>query len=800
MEETKIVSESVAFEETLKYFRGDELATKVWLNKYALRNLEGQLLEEYPTRMHLRITNELSRIENKYPNPMGALEIFDMLQSFKYFIPGGSSMFGIGNNYSISSLGNCFVVGDTEDSYASILKIDAEQVQIMKRRGGVGHDLSHLRPKGAFVSNAAKTSSGIIPFMSRYSNTTQEVAQEGRRGALMLTLNVNHPEIEEFITTKDDLSKINGANISVKITDEFMEAVENDQDFNLYFHNDDKYINRIVKARNIWDKIIHQAWKTAEPGVLFWDKIIKESPADCYGDFQTVSTNPCGELPLCTYDSCRLGSINLFSFVDNPFTMEASFDFGKLGEIVIKSQRLMDDIVDLEEEKITRIINKIGNVSSLEGQLWYKIRYKLLRGRRTGLGVTGLADMLAALGYKYDSNPAIEFCGNLFRIIAKNSYYSSIQMAKERGAFPEYNYHIEKENPFIQRVINQFHMEEDGVGNMYKLYGRRNIANLTIAPNGTIGIMCQGSSGVEPVFMLSYTRRRKVNFETNYQDDNGQYWEENKIFHRPYKQYAETDNHFEMDPYFKATANEIEPLQKVKLQGAIQKWIDHSISVTHNLPANITEKEVSDIYMHAWKQGCKGVTIYREGCRTGVLVSNDKIENTEFKQTNAPKRPKSLTADIKTTIVKGEQWLVIVGLYEGKPYEVFALPTFKSNIELRGKYVGEITKKNQGRYDLIIKDNSTIENFTDLMTFEENNTTRLVSTALRHGADIRFVVEQLNKTKGDITTFAKALARTLKTYIPDGVDTKKHCPECGNGLTYKDGCESCLSCGYSKCG
>jgi len=781
--------------DTLKYFSGDELASKVWIEKYALRDLNGNLLEKTPADMHVRLAKEFSRIENKYPNPMLYDEIEYLLLNFKYFIPGGSVMFGVGNDYSFSSLGNCFVIGNEADSYGGIFQTDQEQVQLMKRRGGVGHDISHLRSKGSLVSNSARSSTGAVSFMPRYSNSTREVAQDGRRGALMLSMNITHPDIEDFIMSKDDLTKITGANISVKITDKFMNAISN---------------NIGDREMTTWKKLIHQAWKTAEPGVLFWDKIIQNSPADCYADdgFKSVSTNPCGEVPLSPYDSCRLGSINLYSFVNEPFTDRAVFDWHLLEDVAYNSQRLMDNIVDLEAEKIDRIIDKITSdkeplaIKMVELNLWAKIKTSLLNGRRTGLGMLGLADAGAALGLQYGTDKFMYWAEDIAKTIAISSYKSSVDMAMQRGAFPVCDPDLEK-NPFLDRI----YLELDGETQLnWGLFGRRNIANLSIAPTGTLAILAQVSSGIEPVFNLVYNRKRKITDggEFNFTDATGDKWFEYEVRHKPYQKWVDELTVDQLmvhpvSPYDEATANEIDPVSKIKMQGRIQRWVDHSISITHNLPSTTTEEEVSNIYLQAWKEGCKGVTIYRDSCRDGVLTTKKSTIST-FTQHDAPKRPKELECDVFVLNIKHKQFLVVVGLMEGKPYEVFAvLHTGKILIN-----EGFIRKASRGKYDLYDKNGYLyLSDITSEMTQVEESTTRLISWGLRHGAGITFLVEQLSKVEGNgFQDFAKVIIRVLKKYIKDGIIPTGHtCENCGStSLEYRDGCLTCMNCGNSKCG
>lgn len=743
------------------YFKGNELQANVWVDKYCLQDREGQFLEATPDDMFKRLAKEFARIEKKYKNPLTYEEIYELLKDFKYVIPGGSILYGLGNDYSFTSLGNCFVIGDTTDSYGSICKIDEEQAQLMKRRGGVGHDLSHLRPAGSRVDNAAGTSTGAVSFMHRYSNTTREVAQGGRRGALMLTMNVNHPDINEFIKAKADLTKLTGSNISVKVTDDFMARVK----------AEDK------EAVETWSNIVHQAWATAEPGVLFWDTITNNSPADKYKGFESVSTNPCGEIPLCPYDTCRLMSVNLFSFVDKPFSPDASFNHALFANVVRKAQRLMDDVVDLEEEKIQAIIDKIDakdediDTTSREILLWSKILEKLLKGRRTGLSAIGLADCLAALNIQYGSDRSLDMSDGIFSTFKQWAYISSETMAKERGPFPAWDAEIDS-------------------------VPRRNIALLTIPPSGTLAILAGITSGIEPVFKLEYTRRRKVENSNNvvFIDKNGDRWEEYTVYHPKYEEYGKPES------YLNATASDINPFKRVELQATIQKHIDHSISSTINLPSTATEEEIWDIYMLAWETGCKGVTVYRDGCRDGVLIT--KQPDTSFHKHDAPKRPDVLECVAHKATVKGEHYSVVVGLYENQPYEVFAIP-YVSLLKNNVKY--STVKEGSGMYYVTnsllgLRADSFRIPLTEELSDERKAITRLVSTALRHGAEIKFIVEQLNKTEGDLTSFNKAIARTLKQYIADGVELKgSKCDVCGNGLVMENGCQVCKSCGASKC-
>lgn len=784
-------------DEAIRYFDGDELAANVWLDKYCLKDKD-KFIETSPADTIVRLATELYRIELTYPNPVSFETIYNLMNNYKKFVLGGSPLFGVGNDTTLSTLGSCFVIESPSDSYGGILKADQELAQLMKRRGGVGMDISSLRPKRSFVNNAASTSTGAVSFMHRFSNTTREVAQEGRRGALMISMNIDHPDIEEFITVKDDLTKVTGANISVKVTDEFMKAVEGGD----YFTKESfgGQFLKAIEARNLWNKLIHQAWKSAEPGILFWDRIIENSPADCYKDFQTISTNPCSELPLCAYDSCRLSAINIYEYVKNPFTTTATFDYDLLARDTQICQRLMDDLIDLESEKIIKIINKIikdpedFDTKRVELELWKKIHAKLLNGRRTGLGQMGLADAGAALGLKYGSPEFIKFAEEVSKIMATNSYTSSIIMAKERGCFPDWDSLTEVKNPFINRIGDLLNKD---ILELYYFTGRRNIANLTIAPTGSISILSQCSSGIEPVFALSYKRKRKVtedNPKKSIQDKTGDWWEEYNVLHKPFEKYC-LEDYFEETPYFQATAHDIDPYTKLELQSKIQPWIDHSISVTYNLPETVTEKEVSDLYINAWKLGLKGMTVYREGCRDGVLTTNKK--KSEFVQHDAPKRPKVLPHDVYSIISKGHHWMVSVGMLENKPYEVFAF----NNVEITGnKFIGEMTKLTKGRYDLNIpSENRIFPNITNGCSDEENLLTRMISTSLRHGADIKFVTEQLNKSTGDITSFGKGIARVLRKYLPEGIKSDSLCPNCGTPLIYEGGCYICRECGTSKC-
>lgn len=756
------MSREDVYKSTLNYFNGNELQANVWVDKYCLQDSKGNYLESTPEDMFRRHAREFARIEAKYVNPIYEKEIYELLKDFRYIIPGGSILYGCGNNYSYTSLGNCFVIGDLTDSYGSICKIDEEQAQLMKRRGGVGHDLSHLRAAGSFVNNAAVTSTGAVSFMNRYSSTTREVAQGGRRGALMLTMSVDHPDIISFIESKSDLTKLTGCNISVKVSDTFMNSVKAGD----------------TKATEVWSKLVHQAHSTAEPGVLFWDTIIKGSPADKYIGFESVSTNPCGEIPLCPYDTCRLMSVNLFSFVNKPFTTEASFDLIKFNDVVVKAQRFMDDVVDLEEEKIQKIIDKVSNDSGdlttklTELNLWKKIQSKLIQGRRTGLSVIGLADCLAALNMKYGSEESMSMIDLIFSNFHDAAYKSSVYMAEERGAFPRWNKDIDP-TP------------------------RRNIALLTIPPSGTLSILAGVTSGIEPVYQLEYTRRRKVDKSDSivFVDKQGDKWEEYKVYHPKYEEYGKPSI------YEGCTAHDIDSLRRVRLQARIQKYIDHSISSTINLPATATEDDVRDIYMLAWELGCKGVTIYRDGCRDGVLITK-KEKKPEFEQHNAPSRPKTLIAKLQYASIKGQKFCILVGLYDNKPYELFAFNADKENFLLNSTYKYSIVKVDKGKYALTTEDGKhTYGIITEKLTDEQAAVTRLISTSLRHGASIKFIVEQLNKVEGDLTSFSKVMARVLKSYIADGETLRKlKCDVCGGNIIMEDGCEKCESCGSTKCG
>ena len=827
---------------SVEYFHGDELAANVWMNKYALRE-DDRIYELNPDMMHRRLAAEYARIEKKYPNPLSEEEIYHLLKDFRYIVPQGSPMSGIGNNFQVVSLSNCFVIGNqgNSDSYGGIMKIDQEQVQLMKRRGGVGHDLSHIRPGGSPVKNSALTSTGIVPFMVRYSNTTREVAQGGRRGALMLSISIKHPDAEHFIDAKLEQGKITGANVSVKITDEFMRCAMEGKPFIQQYPIDspNPTYTKQIDARALWNKIIANAWSSAEPGVLFWDTIIRESVPDCYADYgyRTVSTNPCGEIPLCPYDSCRLQAINLYSYVDKPFTKEASFNFDLFKDHVAKGQRLMDDLIDLELEKVDQILKKIESdpesdeIKQVEHNLWLNIKMKCLEGRRSGFGITAEGDMLAALGLRYGSEEATAFAVKVQQTLCCTAYGSSVQMARERGAFPIYNAKREENNPLIKRIAEA---DPELYKEMTK-YGRRNIALLTIAPTGTVSICTQTTSGIEPVFLVSYKRRKKINpndkdnsKQNIIKDENGDYFEEYNVFHPKFLDWARINGYdveevmhmddaalqklVEQSPYYHATSADIDWVAKVKMQGAIQKWVDHSISVTVNIPKETTKEVVSKIYETAWESGCKGCTIYRDGSRTGVLVSNNegKKENPCFGESKAPKRPKKLEAEIVRFKNEKEDWIAVVGMYEGRPYEIF---TGRAESLLLPKYVEKgwvIRVKEKGqehaRYDFQFTDQDgyhiTIEGLSRMFKKEFWNYAKLISGILRHGMPIANVVELIGKLNFDtdsITTWSNGVARALKRYIKDGTETGEVCPDCGSKLVYTSGCKSCPNCGWSKC-
>lgn len=821
---------------SLEYFQGDELAANVFLTKYALQDNEGNYLERTPDDMHQRIASEFARIEKKYNNAMSKNEIYNLLKDFKYIIPQGSPMSGIGNNQKIQSLSNCFVVESPSDSYGGILKTDQEQVQIMKRRGGVGFDISTIRPAGMKTSNAAKTTGGIELFMDRFSNSCREVAQGGRRGALMLTIDIRHPQVQDFIKIKRDLTRVTGANISVRLTDSFMQAVQGGENFTLQWPVDSEKpsVIKTVNARDLWHEIIESAHASAEPGLLFWDTAKRRTPSDVYEKegFGSVSTNPCGEIILSPYDSCRLMLVNLTSFVRFPWTKDASFNYGYYASVVQKAQRLMDDMIDLEIEQIDKILLKIRhdpeskNTKLIETTLWKKIRNAAIEGRRTGLGITGLGDTLAMLGIKYGSEKSIQTTDEIYKWLSLNSYESSIQLAMERGSFPCWSYEKEKNHDFLNQIISKLLPERQ---DDYKRYGRRNIANTTTAPAGSVSVLSQTTSGIEPAFMLHYTRRKKLNpndesATVDFVDDSGDKWTEFSVYHHKFKEWLEltaADCEWEKDdpeiavshsPYAGATANEINWVNKVKMQAAAQKWICHAISNTTNLPADTDIETVKKVYMAGWKSGCKGVTVYRDGCRSGVLVSKEKEEEKEerFIDQHAPKRPEMLECEIHQTNIKGEAWTILIGLLDGRPYEVIG--GLSEYIEIPKKYkIGQIRRRARksvpSKYDLIVGKNGDSLVIKDIITVFDNpnhsSFTRTISLALRHGAPLQYIVEQLQKDKDfDMFSFSRVIGRCLKKHIKDGtVGGDKDCPSCGaeNSLRYQEGCIACMSCGYSKC-
>ena len=867
MKENKKYSFDEAFEASLRYFGGDELAARVWVNKYAMKDSFGNIYEKSPEDMHWRIANEVARMEQKYKNPISAQEIFGLLDHFRYIIPAGSPMTGIGNDYQIASLSNCFVIGldGDADSYGAILRIDEEQVQLMKRRGGVGHDLSHVRPKGSPVNNSALTSTGLVPFMERYSNSTREVAQDGRRGALMLSVSIKHPDAEAFVDAKMEEGKVTGANVSVKITDSFMEAAVNDRPFVQQFPIDAErpVYKKEISARKLWEKIVHNAWKSAEPGVLFWDTIIRESLPDCYADlgFRTVSTNPCGEIPLCPYDSCRLLSINLYSYVKNPFTEEATFDFDLFRKHALLAQRLMDDIVDLEMEKIDRIMEKIKSdpqndeVKHAEYHLWEKIKEKSGKGRRTGVGITAEGDMIAAMGLRYGTEEATKFAVEVHKTLALSAYRSSVTMAQERGAFSIFEAERERNNPFVLRIKEA---DPQLYSDMMK-HGRRNIACLTIAPTGTTSLMTQTTSGIEPVFLPIYTRRRKVNpndtdVHVDYVDEVGDSFEEYIVYHKKFlewmkingldttKKYtqAEINDLVKRSPYYKATANDVDWLMKVRMQGAIQKWVDHSISVTVNLPNNVDEALVNKLYVEAWRSGCKGCTIYRDGSRSGVMISvskkDKKKKNDNGRETSqdsdlnsseekhehvctppqvVEERPQVLDCDVVRFQNNKEKWVAFVGLLDGYPYEIFTgLQDDDEGIVLpksvtKGKIIKQTNADGTHRYDFQFENKrgykTTVEGLSEKFNPEYWNYAKLISGVLRYRMPIDHVIHlvgSLQLKDESINTWKNGVERALKKYVTDGTTVSgQTCPICGQEtLVYQEGCLICTNCGASRCG
>ncbi len=836
-----------AFEASLKYFKGDELAARVWVNKYAVKDSFGNIYEKSPEDMHWRIANEVARIESKYPNALSPKELYDLMDQFKYIVPQGSPMTGIGNDFQIASLSNCFVIGmDREaDSYGAIIRIDEEQVQLMKRRGGVGHDLSHIRPKGSPVKNSALTSTGLVPFMERYSNSTREVAQDGRRGALMLSVSIKHPDSESFIDAKMTEGKVTGANVSVKLDDEFMRAATEGRPYVQQFPIDSAHptYKKEIDASALWKKIVHNAWKSAEPGVLFWDTIIRESVPDCYADlgYKTVSTNPCGEIPLCPYDSCRLLAINLYSYVANPFTKDAYFDFDLFKKHVGLAQRIMDDIIDLELEKIDRILEKINSdpeteeVKGSERYLWEKIYKKSGQGRRTGVGITAEGDMLAAMGLRYGTEEATAFSEEVHKTIALEAYRSSVRMAKERGAFEIYDTEREKNNPFINRIKEA----DPALYEEMAQYGRRNIACLTIAPTGTTSLMTQTTSGIEPVFMPVYKRRRKVNpndpeAHIDYVDETGDAFEEYIVYHHKFLKWMEvngldTSKHYtqeEIDklvaqsPYYKATSNDVDWLMKVKMQGRIQKWVDHSISVTINLPNSVDEDLVNRLYVEAWKSGCKGCTVYRDGSRAGVLIStkSDKKKD-ELPPCKPPTvvevRPTTLECDVVRFQNNKEKWVAFVGLLDGHPYEIFTgLQDDDEGILLpksvtSGRIIKNVDENGNKRYDFQFENKrgykTTIEGLSEKFNKEYWNYAKLISGVLRYRMPIEQVIKlvgSLQLNSESINTWKNGVERALKKYVIDGTEAKGQiCPNCGQEtLVYQEGCLICKTCGASRCG
>ena len=842
-EQLKTVKYEDAVAASKEYFAGDELAAQVWVSKYALKDSFGNIYETTPHDMHNRIASELARIEANYPNPLSKEQIFELLDHFRYVIPQGGPMTGIGNNLQVASLSNCFVIGhkNPADSYGGIFRMDEEQVQLMKRRGGVGHDLSHIRPTGSPVLNSALTSTGIVPFMERYSNSTREVAQDGRRGALMLSLLIKHPDAERFIDAKVDTGKVTGANVSIKVDDDFMRAALAGESYRQQFpiKSDAPIYTQDIDAKKLWAKIIHNAWKSAEPGVLFWDTIIRESVPDCYADegFRTVSTNPCGEIPLCPYDSCRLLALNLLSYVDAPFTKEAKFNFEKFKQHVAMAMHLMDDIIDLELEKVELIINKIASdpededVRRVELELWKKIKDMALKGRRTGLGITAEGDMLAALGMRYGSDEAIDFTVNVHKTLAVEAYRASTMMAKDRGAFGVYNFEKEQGNPMVERVCEA----APELREMMKQYGRRNIAMLTIAPTGTTSLMSQTTSGIEPVFRPVYKRRRKINPSdkdqvASFVDETGEKFVEYFVFHHQFVKWLEINGYdttklqtikeeelnewLKASPYYKATANDIDWVAKVKMQGAIQKWVDHSISVTVNLPNEVTEELVADVYRTAWECGCKGITVYRDGCRDGVLLdvnAKDKSKK-NCSNTSGMRRPESIPADIVRFKNGKEDWIAFVGKQDDRPYEIFT-----GKIEEDAMYIpktithGNILKVTEAdgtkRYDFQYQDRygyiNTIGGISRLFDEEFWNYAKLISGVLRYGMPIDKVVQLVDGLHLDsetINTWKNGVERALKQYIKDGTRGKGRCPQCGQeNMAYQNGCLTCMACGYSKC-
>ena len=806
---------------TLEYFKGDELATNVWMTKYALRDLDGNFLELTPDDMHDRLAKEFSRIEKKYPNPMSQNKIRELFSDFKNIVPQGSPMSTIGNPFYLQTVGNCYVIDPPEDSYGGILKTDQQLVQIAKRRGGIGFDISNIRPHGQPTKNAARTTDGIGVFMERFSNSCREVAQNGRRGALMLTISVHHPDIRTFVNIKRDLKKVTGANISIRVSDEFMNAVDSNTEFELRYpvNSETPKVSLMVSAKELWDEIVESAHQSAEPGILFWDNVITNTPSDAYEEFRTTSTNPCGEIAMGT-DSCRLMLVNTFGFVENAFENSASFQWDRYGEVVQQAQRLMDDVIDIEVECIDRILAKVERdpetpeSKQTEIDLWKVFRENCLQARRTGLGQTGIADAMAALNIRYGSAESVEFVEKLYKTMAINAYKASCVLAKERGAFPAFSFDKERSNPFIERVVNS----DDELKELYYKYGRRNIALTTTAPAGSVSILTQTTSGIEPAYLLEYKRRRKLDSSetdtvADFVDDMGDRWQEYEVYHHNYRKWMNVSDKtgIENSPYHKATSNDIDWEASVDLQAAAQRWVCHAISKTCNLPSDATKQLVSDVYFRAWKSGCKGFTIYRDGSRTGVLLSNEEQRTTAFPQYSAPKRPLVLECDIHHTTIQGERWIILIGLMDSKPYEVFG--GLSNLVEIPKKYVaGRIEKTSyksrNGRYDLIFGNNGDRGTVRDIVNVFDNPNhsaiTRLISLSLRHGASIKYTVEQLLKDKNsDMFSFVRCISRVLKQYIEDGeCSSDKTCESCSaeDTLVYMEGCVTCKSCGFSKCG
>lgn len=817
-----------AYEKSLEYFKGDELAAGVFVGKYALTDNDGDIKELTPDDMHKRLAKEFARIEQKYPNPMSEDEIYNLLKDFKYVVAQGSPMNAIGNDYQIQSSSNCFVVDYCEDSYGGILKSDQELVQLMKRRAGVGIALSKLRPKGVITRNASKFSDGIGIFMDRFSNTCREVAQGGRRGALMLCIDSKHPELETFINIKKDRKRVTGANISIKFDDEFMKSVNDDSEYILQWPVDSKdpKIKVTKKARELWKQVIHAAWESAEPGVLFWDTVKKRTPSDIYKDFgfESIATNPCGEINLSPLDSCRLLAMNLFSFVEKPFKQDSYFNFEKFSDYSQKSQRLMDDIIDLELEQIKKVIEKIKEdpeseeIKRTELKMWEQIEKVCRTGRRTGLGITALGDALAALNIRYGSDESVKMTENIYKNLAKGAYKASIQMAKERGCFPIWKYELEKDHVFIKQILNEL---DSDTNKDFKTYGRRNIALTTTAPTGSVSVMTQTTSGIEPAFLLKYTRRKKINPDSkdvkiDFIDELGDKWQEFTIYHHNFKKWMDITGKSEVEdsPYHKATSNDVDWVKSVELQAVAQKWICHAISKTCNVPNDISEETIAEIYMKAWKSGCKGFTVYRDGCRSGVLVAQGSQTKDDFIQTTAPKRHKKIPCDIHRVTISGEAWTILVGLYKEKPYEIFG--GLSKYVLIPKKYKnGTIVKTNKkksnggGIYELHYgEDEEDLNVVGDVVDVFDNPThgafTRTISLGLRHGVPVQYMVEQLQKDEkdSDMYSFSRVIARVLKKYIVDGTKSSdKICEHCGaeGAVVYKEGCKTCASCGFSKC-